>query len=666
MKRKKVVIIIFLILIFIGLAISVVFLFENDTIKESSSSEQTRAQTDETTNSTSFVIEDATQDSTMAAIEETTQDSTTVAIEETTQDSTTVATETPTEAPIEASTEAPAKAPTEAPTKTPAEEGDVIKYTNADIYIMPDKYNTGAKGTLVASGLANKIGPIQFAAGNNGTTNVLDFYYRNGDIEGEVVIENIDFSEYNTNLFNDANVERNIKIIFNNCKFKSFSGNRTGVSTISFVFNNCSFVSFSGSNAIFNKCSFAGSYSDGMNPFVNVEVNDCYIYDRSSSDTAGAGKHTDGTQIYGYTGYDTKNISYNNCRFELPAINMGEDTAYINAPLMLQTEYSNGYNITFSDCTINGGGYSIYAHACKGTSIDDILFKNIAVGGTMRFGVIYPDLDDNVVLENIYGTKDLYVGSVWKDSNGTHVSVTNDTLIDKMIAIYTDKGIFTEKISACPSVDSATSFWEYPFDVDVVIPYDCKYVVCYDVSTENNIKQIRFVNWTNGEVIISKTNKEKLSSYSIYNENVVLLEGSCGKNVNFSLTADGILTIFGSGDCENYHSAKLPPWQDYKEYINKIVVKEGVTRIGNQSFRGCKNLSEVILSEGFLTIGGRAFEGCSFIMSITIPTSITEIAAYAFNNVLLQETIYLGTEQQWNEIIIGENNDRLIEAYENR
>ena len=79
-----------------------------------------------------------------------------------------------------------------------------------------------------------------------------------------------------------------------------------------------------------------------------------------------------------------------------------------------------------------------------------------------------------------------------------------------------------------------------------------------------------------------------------------------------------------------------------------------------------QNLSEVILSEGFLTIGGRAFEGCSFIMSITIPTSITEIAAYAFNNVLLQETIYLGTEQQWNEIVIGENNDRLIAAYENR
>ncbi|MBE5963429.1 MAG: hypothetical protein E7252_00640 [Lachnospira sp.] len=630
-KKKNAVIIILLVLICIGIIVTVVFLSKNgdNTIKEGGSSELTKAPTEATTNPTTKATEEATQDSATAP------------------------------------TEAPTEAPTQAPTQAPTEQYDVIKHTNSDTFIMPDKYNTGAKGTLTESGLANMIGTIQFAAGNNGTANVLDFYYRNGDVEGEVVIENIDFSAYSTNLFNDAKVERNIKIIFNNCKFKSFAGNRTGLGSISFVFNNCSFVSFSGSNATFNKCSFAGSYSDGMNPFVNVFVNDCYIYDRSSADTAGAGKHTDGTQIYGYAGYDTKNISYKNCRFEMPAINMGENTAGINAPLMLQTEYSNGYNITFSDCTINGGGYSIYAHACKETSIDNILFKNIAVGGTMRFGVIYPDLDDNVVLDNIYGTKDLYVGSVWKDSNGTHISVSNDTLMDKMLAIYTDKGIFTKKIPACPLVDSATSFWEYPFDVDVVIPHDCKYVVCYDVTAGNNIKQLRFVNWTNGEVTISKTNKEKLASYSIYDANAALIEGNCGKNAKFSLSPDGVLTIFGSGDCENYHSGKLPPWQDYKAYINKIVVKEGVTRIGNQSFKGCKNLSEVVLPNGFLTIGARAFEGCSFITSITIPASVTEIANHAFNNVFLQKTIYLGTPEQWNQIVIGESNDRLVEAYEN-
>lgn len=544
-----------------------------------------------------------------------------------------------------------------------APAGTVVKHTSADIAVMPDRYNTGAKGQLTESGLAQKIGKIQFAAGNNGTTNALDFYYRNKDVAGEVTIENIDFSAYNTNLFNDAKVDRNIRIVFNNCKFKTFACSRTGASPISFVFNNCSFVSFSGSNAVFNNCSFAGSYSDGMNPFVNVQVNNCYIYDRSSADTAGAGAHTDGTQIYGYAGYDACNISYKNCRFEMPAINMGANTAGINAPLMLQTEYSNGRNITFSDCTINGGGYSIYAHGVKGTTIDNILFKNISVGGTMRFGVIYPDLDKKVVLDNLHGTQDLYVGSVWKDAKGTHVSVTNDTLMDKVVAIYTDKGIFSQTIPACPSVDTATSFWEYPFDVDIVIPHDCKYVVCYDVTSGNSIKQIRFVNWSGSDVLITEATRQKLASYSLYSADKILLEGTCGKAATFSLTPDGVLTISGTGDCYNYHSGSLPPWQDYKAYINKIVIKEGITSVGNQSFKGCKNLSEVIFPNGFSTIGGRAFEGCSFITSITLPASMTTIGTHAFNNVLLQRTIFLGTQAQWKAIAIGDSNDRLVEGY---
>ncbi|MBQ8729808.1 MAG: hypothetical protein IJY81_01245, partial [Lachnospiraceae bacterium] len=147
-KKKNAVIIILLVLICIGIIVTVVFLSKNgnNTIKEGGSSELTKASTEATTNPT------------------------------TTQDSTTTATQAPTQAPTQP--------PTQVPTEAPTEQFDVIKYTNADTLIMPDKYNTGAKGTLTESGLANKIGTIQFAAGNNGTANVLDFYYRNGDVEG--------------------------------------------------------------------------------------------------------------------------------------------------------------------------------------------------------------------------------------------------------------------------------------------------------------------------------------------------------------------------------------------------------------------------------------------------------------------------------------------------
>ena len=69
---------------------------------------------------------------------------------------------------------------------TEVSEDFLVHQTEDDVRIIPDKYNTGAKGTLINVELGGMVGDIQLVAGSGGTKNVFDFYYRNKNIEGTI------------------------------------------------------------------------------------------------------------------------------------------------------------------------------------------------------------------------------------------------------------------------------------------------------------------------------------------------------------------------------------------------------------------------------------------------------------------------------------------------
>ena len=55
-----------------------------------------------------------------------------------------------------------------------------------------------------------------------------------------------------------------------------------------------------------------------------------------------------------------------------------------------------------------------------------------------------------------------------------------------------------------------------------------------------------------------------------------------------------------------------------------------ITRIGEDAFRGCTNLTSVVLSNGITSIESSAFRECSSLLSIVIPNSVTSIGSSAF------------------------------------
>ena len=105
--------------------------------------------------------------------------------------------------------------------------------------------------------------------------------------------------------------------------------------------------------------------------------------------------------------------------------------------------------------------------------------------------------------------------------------------------------------------------------------------------------------------------------------------GKCGDNVTWSLTSDGTLTISGTGDMADFEWDGTP-WCSVSSQVKSVVIKDGVTSIGDCAFGGCISLTSVSIPDGVISIGFAAFESCSLLTGVTIPNSVTGIGDYAF------------------------------------
>ncbi len=116
----------------------------------------------------------------------------------------------------------------------------------------------------------------------------------------------------------------------------------------------------------------------------------------------------------------------------------------------------------------------------------------------------------------------------------------------------------------------------------------------------------------------------------------------CGPNSKWSISDEDILVISGTGYMFDFiyddgeDGEVTIPWWDYHTQIKKVVIKDGITNIGDSSFIHHYDLAEV-----------------------HIPTSVTEIHDSAFYATFVKDIYYDGTKAQWNKIKIGEENESI-------
>lgn len=121
------------------------------------------------------------------------------------------------------------------------------------------------------------------------------------------------------------------------------------------------------------------------------------------------------------------------------------------------------------------------------------------------------------------------------------------------------------------------------------------------------------------------------------------LTGPYGETSTWTLSADGVLTISGTGSeswSENGYG-----FEAYKDSIKKLVVEEGMTQI--TGFDGCVNLTGLELPESLTRIEWNAFNGCTGLTELQLPENLAFIGDMAFSGCTGLTTVVLPDSMQY-------------------
>ena len=138
-----------------------------------------------------------------------------------------------------------------------------------------------------------------------------------------------------------------------------------------------------------------------------------------------------------------------------------------------------------------------------------------------------------------------------------------------------------------------------------------------DYRTENvnsDCDEISFYDTSAGQLSVSK----------------ILTSGSCGADAQWKLNTRGTLTISGSGKMEDLYGETFVP-SYYQSKVKKVVIQNGITRIGGAAFFELSNLKEAVIPESVTEIGYQAFAFCGM-SDIVIPASVITIEEGAFTS----------------------------------
>ena len=116
----------------------------------------------------------------------------------------------------------------------------------------------------------------------------------------------------------------------------------------------------------------------------------------------------------------------------------------------------------------------------------------------------------------------------------------------------------------------------------------------------------------------------------VYETEPPVLKGTCGENLIWEYHENGLLTISGTGDMEDFDWDGAP-WKHLSGDIRQVDLNPGVTSIGSNAFSGFYKMTDIYIPEGVETIGESVFHACG-ITTLTLPETVEKIGKNTFDN----------------------------------
>lgn len=192
-------------------------------------------------------------------------------------------------------------------------------------------------------------------------------------------------------------------------------------------------------------------------------------------------------------------------------------------------------------------------------------------------------------------------------------------------------------------------------DKTVLIQYALgKYDETYDIP--EGVEEIEAYAFSDSYYLTSINIPESVEviGYGVFNWCESLEDINVDKNNSYYCSVDGNLFDKDKATLIQYAIGKRDTTYD---------IPEGVTEIEAEAFVGAVNLTRVTIPDGVTEIYDWTFDCCEKLSEITIPSSVTYIYMGAFSGCdSLEDVYYTGTEDEWKNIIIDEENECLTNA----